>query len=69
MVSMAVASDGSYGIASGVIYSYPCLCRGGKYTIVQGLGVDEFSREKMTATYNELLEEKKEAFEFLGLKN
>jgi malate dehydrogenase len=57
-VSMAVPSDGSYGIPAGVIYSYPVTCKGGDYTIVQGLPVDEFSRAKMTATHQELLEER-----------
>lgn len=57
-VSMAVPSDGSYGIAEGVIYSYPCVCRGGAYEIVQGLSVDDFSREKMNATERELREER-----------
>ena len=49
-VSMAVPSDGSYGIEPGVIYSYPCTCKNGDYSIVQGLEIDEFSREKMDAT-------------------
>jgi len=57
-VSMAVASDGSYGIPEGVIYSYPVTCRGGEYSIVQGLSIGEFSREKMRATHAELLEER-----------
>jgi malate dehydrogenase len=57
-VSMAVQSDGSYGIPAGVIYSYPVTCSGGRYTIVQGLAVDEYSRGKMTATHQELLEER-----------
>src|SRR6202453_4428890 len=57
-VSMAVASDGSYGIPEGVVYSYPVTCKGGEYSIVQGLSVNEFSREKMTATHRELLEER-----------
>jgi len=57
-VSMAVPSDGSYGIPSGVIYSYPVTCKGGEYSIVQGLSVNEFSREKMAATHRELLEER-----------
>jgi malate dehydrogenase len=57
-VSMAVPSDGSYGIPEGVIYSYPMTCKGGAYRIVQGLPVDEFSREKMQATYRELCEER-----------
>ncbi len=57
-VSMAVASDGSYGIAPGVIYSFPCRCKGGDYEIVQGLECDEFSRAKMEATDRELREER-----------
>jgi malate dehydrogenase len=57
-VSMAVPSDGSYGIPEGVIYSYPVTCKGGAYSRVQGLPVDEFSREKMQATYRELCEER-----------
>jgi malate dehydrogenase len=57
-VSMAVPSDGSYGIPEGVIYSYPVTCKNGAYSIVQGLDVNEFSREKMQATHRELLEER-----------
>ena len=57
-VSMAVPADGSYGIGEGVIYSYPCVCKNGDYEIVQGLPVDEFSREKMLATEQELREER-----------
>jgi malate dehydrogenase len=57
-VSMGVPSDGSYGIPEGVIYSYPVICKGGKYSIVQGLAIGEFSREKMQATHRELLEER-----------
>ncbi|MGQ0701266.1 MAG: malate dehydrogenase [Panacagrimonas sp.] len=57
-VSMGVPSDGSYGIAPGIVYGYPCVCRGGSYEIVQGLPVDEFSRSRMTATENELREER-----------
>lgn len=56
-VSMAVPSDGSYDIEPGVIYSYPCTCQNGDYSIVQGLSIDEFSREKMDATYAELKSE------------
>lgn len=56
-VSMAVPADGSYGIEPGVIYSYPCVCKDGKYEIVQGLEVSEFSRERMDATDRELREE------------
>ncbi len=57
-VSMAVPSDGSYGIPEGVVYSYPVTCAAGEYRIVAGLGVDEFSRDKMTATYQELCAER-----------
>lgn len=57
-VSMAIPGDGSYGIDSGLIYSYPVTCSGGDYQIVQGLEVDDFSREKMDATQTELMEER-----------
>jgi malate dehydrogenase len=57
-VSMAVASDGSYGIKEGVVYSYPVRCVRGDYQIVQGLAVDEFGRGKMAATDTELREER-----------
>ena len=57
-VSMGVPSDGSYGIAPGIIYSYPCRCKNGDYEIVQGLDIDAFSREKMDATERELREER-----------
>ena len=57
-VSMSVPSDGSYGIPPGVIYSYPCVCKNGDYTIVQGLDIDEFSRARMDASDRELREER-----------
>ena len=57
-ISMAIPSDGSYGIPEGLIYSYPVTVRDGQYTIVQGLDIDEFSREKMDATKAELEEER-----------
>jgi malate dehydrogenase len=57
-VSMAVPSDGSYGIEPGIIYSCPCVCKNGDYEIVQGLAVDEFSRQRMDATEAELREER-----------
>jgi malate dehydrogenase len=65
-VSMAVPSDGSYGIAAGVIYSYPVTCRGGEYQIVQGLSIDEGSRKRMTATETELKEEREGVKDLLG---
>jgi len=57
-VSMAVASDGSYGIAPGVIYSFPCTCAEGRWSIVQGLEINDFSRARMDATDRELREER-----------
>ena len=57
-VSMAVPADGSYGIEPGIIYSFPCVCENGDYRIVQGLDIDEFSRERMGATEAELREER-----------
>ncbi len=57
-VSMAIPADGSYGIGEGVMYSYPVTCKGGRYAIVQGLSVDDFSRGRMDATHRELLEER-----------
>ena len=64
-VSMAVPSDGSYGIEPGVIYSFPCTCKGGDYSIVQGLEIDAFSREKMDATYAELKAEREDVADLL----
>jgi malate dehydrogenase len=57
-VSMAVPADGSYGIEPGIIYSFPCVCENGDYRIVQGLDVDDFSRDRMDATDVELREER-----------
>jgi malate dehydrogenase len=58
IVSMGVYSDGSYGIAEGLIYSFPVRCSGGDWGIVQGIDIGEFSQEKMTATETELAEER-----------
>ena len=57
-VSMGIPSDGSYGIAPGVIYGYPVTTKGGRYEIVQGLEINPFSRERMDATDKELREER-----------
>ena len=57
-VSMAVASDGSYGIPEGVVFSYPVRCVRGDYRIVQGLSLDDFARAKLAATDQELREER-----------
>ncbi|RKZ49703.1 MAG: malate dehydrogenase [Gammaproteobacteria bacterium] len=57
-VSMAVPSDGSYGVPEGLTYSFPVTCSNGEYSIVQGLEIDEFSQAKMDATQKELEEER-----------
>lgn len=57
-VSMAVPSDGSYGIDEGIVYSFPCTCKNGIYSIVTDLPVNDFSKEKMKATEMELREER-----------
>ena len=57
-VSMGIVSDGSYGIPEGLMYSFPVTIADGKYSIVQGLDVSDFSREKMDATATELSEER-----------
>ena len=57
-VSMGVYSDGSYGIQEGLIYSFPCRCNNGDWEIVQGIDISEFSRAKMQATEQELVEER-----------
>ena len=56
--SMAVPSDGSYGVSEGLTYSFPVTCKNGEYEIVQGLEIDEFSRERMEITQKELEEER-----------
>lgn len=65
-VSMAVPSDGSYGIEAGMMYSFPVTCQGGEYQIVQGLPIDAFSRARMDATAAELREESAAVAQLLG---
>lgn len=65
-VSMGVYSDGSYGIPEGLIYSFPCRCADGDWSIVQGVGVGEFSRSKMDATAKELSDERDAVAHLLG---
>jgi malate dehydrogenase len=57
-VSMGIPADGSYGISEGVIFSYPVRCKKGKYEIVNGLSVNDFSRSRMRTTETELREER-----------
>jgi len=65
-VSMAIPSDGSYGVAEGLISSFPCICKDGEYSIVQGLEIDDFSRAKIDASVGELADERN-AVRDLGL--
>ena len=65
-VSMGIPSDGSYGVPDGIISSFPCTCADGKYSIVQGLDIDDFSRGKIDASTGELVEER-DAVKDLGL--
>ncbi len=65
-VSMAIPSQGSYGVGEGIMSSFPVTCSGGGYEIVEGLGISEFSRSRIDATVNELRDER-EAVAQLGL--
>ena len=63
---MAIPSDGSYGVPEGVISSFPVTCSNGSYEIVQGLEIDQFSRQKIDASADELVSER-ETVRSLGL--
>ena len=65
-VSMGIPSDGSYGIPEGVLYGYPVTCKGGKFDIVKGIEVSDFSRKRMDATLKELHEERDGVKHLLG---
>lgn len=65
-VSMGIPSDGSYGVAEGIVYSYPVRCGATGYEIVQGLENDEFSKEKMLITEQELRQEREDINQLLG---
>jgi malate/lactate dehydrogenase len=54
---MGVPSDGSYGIPAGIVFGFPCECKGGSFKIIQGLEIDEYSREKINFTLKELTDE------------
>ncbi len=64
--SMGVPTDGTYDIAEGIISGYPCTCSGGEWSIVEGLEITDFSRERIDATVAELREER-DAVAGLGL--
>ncbi len=65
-VTMGVASDGGYGVPADIIYGVPCVCANGKFEVVKGLEIDEFSRGRMDATLKELLEERDGVAHLLG---
>ena len=54
---MGVPSDGSYGIPKGVVFGFPCECKNGSYTIVQGIEIDTYAQEKINKTLKELTDE------------
>jgi malate dehydrogenase len=66
-VSMPVPSDGSYGVAPGLVFSYPCTCRSGDYEIVQGLEHDAFAHDRLATTEHELREERSAVEELLAI--
>ncbi len=65
-VSMGVPADGSYGVAEGIVSGFPCTCSNGEYAIVEGLEIDDFSRERIDASVAEL-EGERETVSGLGL--
>jgi malate dehydrogenase len=65
-VSMAVPSDGSYGVPEGLVSSFPCTCEDGEWEIVQGLEIDDWSRSRIDTSVSELTEER-QAVSDLGL--
>ena len=56
-VSMGVPSDGSYGVPEGIVFGMPCVCENGEYTVIQGIEMDEFSKERFKITLDELQSE------------
>ena len=65
-ITMGIPSDGSYGIPEEIVYGFPVTCAGGKYEMVKGLEIDDWSRGKMDATLKELLEERDGVKHLLG---
>ena len=65
-VTMGVPADGSYGVPEGTMFGYPCTCKDGKYTVVQGIELSEFSKGRIQATLTELQEERDSIKHLLG---
>ena len=66
-VSMGIPSDGSYGVPEGIISSFPVTCKDGEYSIVQGLDIDDFSRERIDASAPQSSSSERDAVKELGL--
>jgi malate dehydrogenase len=56
-VTMGVPSDGSYGIPAGIVFGFPCECKNGNFKIIQGVEIDDYSRDKINKTLKELTDE------------
>ena len=65
-VTMGVPSDGSYGVPEGIIFGVPCITKNGEYEVVKGLEIDDFSKERIKRTLDELLEEREGVKDLLG---
>jgi malate dehydrogenase len=65
-VTMGVPADGSYGVPEGTMFGYPCTCKDGKYTVVQGIELSAFSKGRIQATLTELQEERDSIKHLLG---
>ncbi len=65
-VTMGVPADGSYGVPEGTMFGYPCTCKDGKYSVVQGIELSEFSKGRIRATLEELQEERDSIKHLLG---
>jgi len=57
-VTMGVPSDGSYDIPAGIVFGFPCECKGGSFKIIQGIAIDDYSRDKLNKTLKELTDER-----------
>ena len=64
--SMGILSTGAYGVPDGLIYSFPCVCRDGVYSVVEAVSVGDFSRSRLDATAQELSEERDAVRHLLG---
>ena len=68
VVALGVGSDGSYGVPEGLVFSFPCTCKDGEYTIVKGLEWNDFAKEKIRLTTEELVQERDAVLGLMGEK-